>query len=312
MHNKLKRSHFMKKKILIILLIVFIITVFAMIPIQIISKMTNYHSTFEIYDSAMFGVKSNEIELMTEDGLKLAAWEVETSEPKGAVIFISGIHNPSVTYFFPHAQMMENNGYSSLLVELRAHGKSEGEKISLGMQEYLDVKAGVEYLKSNEKYKDLPIIVFGVSMGGATAINSIGQIDEIDGVISLSAYSNWADVFCDNMVELGVPRFVAEIEKLFVWLYLGFDYGFDKIAINPLNEIKKLDGRPALLMHSKGDSQVPFESYERLIATAEDDVSTYVREGNYHFITYDGYSNKPWADTEYSETILDFLEENFG
>lgn len=302
----------MKRKLLILILILAIITAFGMIPVQIIGHMTNYHSIFEVYASDMFGVTSNKIELVTEDELKLVAWQVEANNPKGTVIFISGIHNPSVTYFFPHAQMMKDNGYSSLLIELRAHGDSEGNKIGLGMEEYLDVKAGVEYIKANEKYKDLPIIVFGVSMGGATAINSIGQISDIDGLISLSAYSTWADVFCDNMVELGIPRFVAELEKPFVWIYLCFDYGFDKISINPLNEIKKLNGRPALIMHSKEDSQVPYESYERLIANVDEKVSTYVREGNYHFITYDGYSNKPWADTEYSEAILNFLDENFG
>lgn len=302
----------MKKKILISLLILFIITAFAMIPVQVIGQMTNIHSEVNVYDSDMFGVESSKIELKTEDNLKLAAWQVEANNPKGTIIFISGIHNPSVTYFFPHAQMMQDNGYSSLLIELRAHGDSEGNKIGLGMYEYLDVKAGVEYLKTIDKYKDLPIIVFGVSMGGSTVINSIGEIDDIDGVISLSAYSNWADVFCDNMIQLGVPKFIANIEKPFVWFYLGFDYGFDKIGINPLNEIKKLNGRPALLMHSKDDSQVPYESYKRLIASVEEDVSTYVREGNYHFITYDGYSNKPWEDTEYAEAILEFLDENFG
>lgn len=302
----------MKKKILILLLILFIITAFAMIPVQVIGQMTNIHSEVNVYDSDMFGVESSKIELKTEDNLKLAAWQVEANNPKGTIIFISGIHNPSVTYFFPHAQMMQDNGYSSLLIELRAHGDSEGNKIGLGMYEYLDVKAGVEYLKTIDKYKDLPIIVFGVSMGGSTVINSIGEIDDIDGVISLSAYSNWADVFCDNMIQLGVPEFIANIEKPFVWFYLGFDYGFDKIGINPLNEIKKLNGRPALLMHSKDDSQVPYESYKRLIASVEEDVSTYVREGNYHFITYDGYSNKPWEDTEYAEAILEFLDENFG
>lgn len=300
------------KKLLILVIILFIITAFAMIPIQIIGKMTNFHSAVEIYDSDMFGVESNKIELTTEDNLKLVAWEVEAEKPKGTVIFISGIHNPSVTYFFPHAKMMLNDDYSSLLIEMRAHGESEGDKIGLGMYEYLDVEAGVKYIQSKEEYKDLPIIVFGVSMGGAIAINSIGQIEDIDGLISLSAYSNWADVFCDNMVELGVPKWVAAIEKPFVWGYLCFEYGFDKISINPLNEIQKLDGRPALIMHSKEDSQVPFESYERLIENVGENVSSYVREGNYHFITYDGYSNKPWADKEYANSILNFLEENFG
>ena len=61
-------------------------------------------------------------------------------------------------------------------------------------------------------------------MGGATAINSIGEIEEIDGLISLSAYSSWVDVFYDNMVSLGIPKFVATIEKPFVWLFNYFKF----------------------------------------------------------------------------------------
>ena len=113
------------------------------------------------------------------------------------------------------------------------------------------------------------------------------------------------------MVSLGIPKFVATIEKPFVWLYLGFDYGFDKINITPENEIKKLNGRPALLMHSTNDSQVPYESFERLREVATDEIETFIREGNYHFITYDNYGSEPWNDTEYANAIINFLNKNF-
>lgn len=300
------------KKIIIITIILIIIGAFAFIPLQIIGQMTNRHCDFEVYEPEMFGVTADKVYLETEDDLTLAAWDIEVDNPRGTVIFVSGIHNPSVTYFFGHAKFLEQNGFSSLLIEMRSHGESEGEKIGLGMLEYKDVEAGVKYIESKDAYKELPIIVFGVSMGGATAINSIGEIDEIDGLISLSAYSSWADVFCDNMVELGIPRFVANLEKPFVWLYLGFDYGFDKLSINPLNEIKKLNGRSALLMHTTNDSQVPFDSFEKLTKEIDDNVDTFVREGNYHFVTYDNYGSKPWEDTEYANAILNFLNTNFG
>lgn len=71
--------------------------------------------------------------------------------------------------------MMAENGYSSLLIEMRSHGRSEGDKIYIGTREYLDTKAGVEYIKGKPEYGDVPVIVFGVSMGGATAINSTGR-----------------------------------------------------------------------------------------------------------------------------------------
>ena len=173
------------KKLIIIFIILSIITAFAFIPLQIIAQMTDRHCEFETYSPEIFGVEATKISLKTEDKLTLTAWDVEVDKPKGTVIFVSGIHSPSVTYFFGHAKMMEKNGFSSLLIELRSHGESEGNKIGLGMLEYKDVEAGVNYIKSKEEYKDLPIIVFGVSMGGATAINSIGEIEEIDGLISL-------------------------------------------------------------------------------------------------------------------------------
>jgi alpha-beta hydrolase superfamily lysophospholipase len=302
----------MKYKIIIsAILILFITTGFAMAPLKIMKSITNIHIPFETYSSEDFGISSTKINLKTKDNLSLVAWEVEAKKPKGIVIFVSGIHSPTVTAFFGHAKMLKDNNYSSVLVEMRAHGDSEGSKIALGMTEYLDVKAAVDYIKSKELYAKLPIIIFGTSMGAATAINSIGEIKEIDGVISLSSYSTWADTFCDNMIIIGVPKILSELEKPFVWLYLGFEYGFDKLRINPMAELRKLNGRPALLMHSRGDSQVPYASFERLTKKAGKNVQTFIREGNYHFICYYEYFSKPWEDTEYSNAILNFLSNNF-
>jgi fermentation-respiration switch protein FrsA (DUF1100 family) len=76
-------------------------------------------------------------------------------------------------------------------------------------------------------------------------------------------------------------------------------------------ELRKLNGRPALLMHSRGDSQVPYASFERLTKKEGKNVQTFIREGNYHFICYYEYFSKPWEDTEYSNAILNFLSNNF-
>ena len=103
------------KKILIVFIIISIITAFAFIPLQIMGEMTNRHCEFEIYEPDVFGIDATKITLHTEDDLKLVAWDVEAEKPRGTVIFVSGIHNPSVTYFFGHAKMMKDNGFSSLL-----------------------------------------------------------------------------------------------------------------------------------------------------------------------------------------------------
>ena len=312
MNTKKKTS---KKKIIgILILIILLVTIgiFSAIPPMIMSDMINSHIDVEVISASEYGIEAELLKLMTEDKLTIAAWEVKTENPRAVVILLSGIQNPSVTAFWGYSKMLKDNGYASLLIEMRAHGDSDGNRVSLGMDEYLDVKSGVEYIKNSPDYKDVPIVVWGTSMGGATAINSIGEISEIDGLISCSAYSSWTDVFCDNMVNMGMPKILAEIQKPFVKIYLGYIYGFNKLNINPLNEIQKLNGRPALIAHSKGDSQVPYASFERIIKKAkEQNVQVFEREGDEHFICYEEYFDNPIKDKEFSSAILNFLNENF-
>ena len=274
-------------------------------------NIVNTHMDVEIYSPEDYGITAKELTLETEDSLSIASWEVKVDNPKAVVILLSGIQSPSVTAFWGYSKMLQDKGFASLLIEMRAHGESEGEKVWLGTTEYLDVLAGVEYIKSQESYQDIPIIVWGTSMGGVVAINAIGESRDIDGVISGSAYSSWPDVFSDNLVNMGMPRFIGTIEKPFVSLYMGLQFGFGKLTMNPLNQIEKLAGRPALLMHSIEDSQVPFASFERLTENAPKNIETFVREGDQHFICYEKYFEDPIADTEFSGAILTFLESNF-
>jgi predicted alpha/beta hydrolase len=104
----------------------------------------NFKKTYAAED---YGLAAEKLSLTTGDGLKLAAYRVDAENPRAVVIFVSGIHSPSVTAFFGHAAMLRKEGFSSLLVEMRAHGESEGDRICLGTKEVLDVQAAVQYLK---------------------------------------------------------------------------------------------------------------------------------------------------------------------
>jgi uncharacterized protein len=293
-----------------LLVLLIAVAVFAAIPALIVGDFVNRHVTFaETWTAAEFDLSSERLVLTTEDGLDVVAYEVYVEEPKAVVIFLSGIHNPSVTAFFGHARMLRDQTYASILLEMRAHGESEGDVIALGFKEHLDTRAVVDYIKEQDRYREVPIVVYGMSMGGAVAITSIGQIPEIDGLISMSAYSSWADVFVDNM---GLVEPLASVQRPFVSLYTSLKYGFANRNITPKNEIQKLGNRPALIIHSTGDSQVPYPNFERIMTNAPDHVETWVREGDLHFITKPGQFLTPEADTEYANRILDFLDRNFG
>ena len=146
-------------------------------------------------------------------------------------------------------------------------------------------------------------------MGGTTAINSIGEIPEIDGLISLSAFSSWEDVFYEFMASQS-PVFLAKMVKPFVPLVAFAKYRVNIWSIKPVKEIQKIGNRPALIMHSKEDSEVPYSNFERIIHNTPSHVKTFVREGDIHFITES--FTEPEKDTEYSNKILDFLDSNFS
>ena len=300
------------KTLLVIAII--IIAILIVIPIFTMSLFLGQRYELPQHHSADFGIESEHITLTTYDGLALSAWRTYTKNGpvNGTVIIISGLQNPSVTAFFGYANMLAENGWDALLIEKRARGLSEGESIGFGITEWLDVKAGVTFLDADEHAGHLPIVAMGTSAGGATVIIAGGEIPRIDGVIAVSAYSNFVDLYVDGISMMGLPRFLGIMSIPFMHLRMGLHFGFNRLNLTPANGIAKLGERPILLMHSTEDWQVPFSHFERLRQAAEENnvpITTFVREGDWHFVCYDRYITNPSRDVEFAEAIMQFLEQ---
>jgi fermentation-respiration switch protein FrsA (DUF1100 family) len=292
-------------------LIVLIVATLTVIPVMIMPNFLGQRFEQRQYVSTDFGIESERITLKTDDGLAVAAWRTraEAVKGKGTVVILSGIQNPSVTAFFGYAKMFSDNGWDSLLIEMRARSESEGSEIGFGMTEWRDVKAGIDFLSSDERAKDMPIVAMGTSMGAGTVIIAAGELPEIGAVISISAPSDITSLFADNM-----PKALGILDIPFLKAYLGFHFGFGALKYSPVNGIAKLGERPILMMHSAGDTQVLFSNYLRLNKVAKKKgihTTSFIREGDEHFICYDEYMGSPAGDMEFSQTILNFLADNF-
>jgi len=302
-----------KKKIIFGVILGFVLLIIGSlvtIPALVMNSLVNMHINFdEVWTAEDFGIEAEHFFVTTDDKLRISAYEVSVENPKAIIICISGIHIPSATVYFGHARFFKENNYATILFDMRAHGESEGDMICLGYKEYLDTKSIVKHIKANPAYNNIPIVVFGLSMGGTTAINSIGEIPEINGLISLSAFSSVEDVFYEALASQS-PVFLAKMVKPFVPLVTLVKYKVNIWSIKPVKEIKKLGNRPALIMHTKEDSEVLYANFERIIHYAPSHVKTFVREGDIHSITES--FTEPEKDTEYSTKILDFLDSNFS
>ena len=278
---------------------------------QVIDYLVDKHVDYDVvYDARDFGLPApDSLTLKTADGFSIFAYEVCPEQLKGVVICLSGIENPSVTAFYGHAAEFYKANVATIMPDLRGHGKSDGNRICLAYEEARDVKAVTDYIKSNAKYKDVPVIVLGVSMGGAVAIRSIGENKDIDGLIALSAFSSLED-FLQASREAFLPMIPAEQLAGITRQVVKEKYGVDSSVNSPLYALRGLNNRPVLMMHSRQDSQVPYSCFEKLAAEASKytiDLDTMTVEGDEHFICKD--FTKPSADKEYMRQVMRFIRK---
>lgn len=81
------------------------------------------------------------------------------------------------------------------------------------------------------------------------SVNAFGQINEIDGLIDMSAYPSFEDVVIDNMDRIGFPKFIQIIEKPIITASFKLIYGSNSVEnLIPMVQIKNAGDRPVLLV----------------------------------------------------------------
>ena len=103
----------------------------------------------------------------------------ENTEAKGVVIVFHGYRSFGARDFCQQLPILHQAGYNIMLVDQRSHGKSEGKYICYGTKECND--AALWRKKASELYgNEMPIALFGLSMGGATVLMASGLLEKDD------------------------------------------------------------------------------------------------------------------------------------
>ncbi|MDO5520934.1 MAG: alpha/beta fold hydrolase [bacterium] len=300
-------------------LLILIILVIVIVPSAGISLFLSRHVSYQetpttghalqgIYKASDYGLSENVHIFETTDGESLWCSEITAERPKGVIIYLTGIVQPSITYFYSHAAWMKENGYSSLLLEVRGHGKSSGKQIGFGYTEIADVQAAVDYIHSKEEYSDVPIVLQGVSMGGAITLNAFGQIPEISGCIAMSPYASCEDELELLMVNYHIPSLIRIIERPLLKQTLKWLYSSDQVeTLSPKKQIQNANGRPVYIVSCKNDDSVPVKNAE-ILKEAYPQAEVWIRDSWEHFILKDCNFKDMKQDTEYCKKILLWIE----
>jgi pimeloyl-ACP methyl ester carboxylesterase len=144
------------------------------------------HALFAEHSPTVTWGVLEEHRLRTSDGESLGAWFQRGSGEGPSVVVLPGYRGCRQNGL-PAAKFFASQGCAVLLVSLRAHGDSTGDRNDFGYSARRDVVAAVEFLEKERPGR--PILVNGTSMGAAAAIFASGELGErVSGYVLESPY----------------------------------------------------------------------------------------------------------------------------
>ena len=244
------------------------------------------------------GLDYREVNFRSTDGLVLSAWWVERKGSSRAAVLVHGwVGDRSDLHVLETALVYERAGYNVLMLDLRGHGGSGGERVTLGYREARDVRGALSWLEQRG-FDPEEVVLHGWSMGGAAVLRAAPGTG-VAAVVEESAYADLPPLLRERIPDVsGLPAFFNPGIFLMGRLFLGID----PWAVRPEEQAKQLfrEGVPFMIVHSRDDEVVPFEHAESL-AAAHPEATFWDIEGYEHVGAF--------AHPEYRERLVSFLDE---
>ena len=187
------------------------------------------------------------------DKLQLEGWWMPAQNPRATLLFVHGAGSSRVSPFFNTLgfyDSLQKVDISVFTFDQRNHGNSEYTDgyLRMGATEYRDVLAARDWLEGRTD-NDAPVIICGLSMGGATSIYALATGMQADGLLLLDPMLNTRDSLeRGGWVGYGLPSILFRPMAYLAPLFWGLPHGeSDALAV-----AKALD-LPIAIIHNRTD-----------------------------------------------------------
>lgn len=238
--------------------------------------------------------------IQNKDGLALHAVEA-VRDPDQWVILVHGFWGRNIEMVDLADDMLKHD-YSVLMPNHRAHSKSEGQVITMGIKESQDLVEWIDYLV--KEHPNCSIYLLGISMGAATVMLTCGKKlpDNVKAAVEDCGYTSAWDEFAyqlKHMFHLPVFPFLHSA-NLATRIY-------GKYRIKDANALAavKRSKIPILFIHGNADEFVPTHMVYKLYSMANYPKELLIIEGGQHALAR-------YADRKaYMDAVLAWFER-FG
>jgi uncharacterized protein len=200
------------------------------------------------------------------NGLAYALWLPEEPPPWPAIVVVHGAGSRKENHA-DFARLANANGWAALTFDLPGHGDSEPEMSGAAVDAVISM---VHLLEVQDGVDERRVAVRGSSLGGFLSICAAATAPEIAGVIAICPAS-------ETHLAGGVRQGRFEMRAgdpldLEAWL-LAQDVGA---------AVERIAGRPLVLMHAEGDTQIPSDHSEDLYERAGEPRKLVIAPGGAH------------------------------
>ena len=224
----------------------------------------------------------------THQGRPYMLWLPDAPPPRPAIVILHGAGSRKENHA-DFGRACAASGWAALAFDQRGHGSA---KDGMSPEALADVARMARFLAGVDGVDSDRVCVRGSSMGGFMAIQAAATSDAISGAIAICP--------------AGADRLVRGLRSgsLEMRLEPGSEAALEAwLAEHDLRDAVELMGaKPLLLIHARGDEQIPAEDSEKLHAHARDPRKLIVLPGGHH--------RSAQHDAELHGLALRWLERN--
>lgn len=272
------RDEFVRRVLTALLVLVAAVVALELLVVFLEPRLVFFPVPGEDDDPSSEGIAFRRVQIVTSDGERLAAWQLEPEHPMADVVYFHG-NGGNLSVWLPILAELCRSNLRVLAVDYRGYGLSSGRPSERGI--YLDAAAAVGHAQRERgPGASRPLVYWGRSLGGVAAA-AASRVVPPDGLILESTFADKAAVIRGNPV----------LQALNV---------FSSYRLSTIDALRGFS-RPVLVMHGDSDRIIPYQTGRDLFDRLDGPKRFSVIAGGDHNDAFES------ANRGYWEPVLEFI-----